>query len=94
MKKISITRKLEGSRVFLEKVETFFDFLSDSIENGRIGKKDTIELGFSREEKQQLFEFFGPPPIPMDREVNLNESIQEDYYISPFEVMQLLRKHR
>lgn len=94
MKKINMIREIPLNESFAMKVDQLFEFVSYAIEEDGVFKKNTLKLSFSREEKLKLFEFFQNTGFPYARQINLNESTREDFYVSPFEIMDLLRKHR
>lgn len=93
--KIILKKELELDKDFHPKVLSFFEQVSNYVQEDGVTKKDRIKLSFSREEKQALFEFFKVPPVQVEKGlVQLNENVgSEIHYPNPFELMDLLRIH-
>lgn len=95
MRRLIVNREMELTPGSALKMDEFFELIRNFIEQDSIRKKDIVQLSFSREEKLKLYKFLAPMGnFPMNRQVNLNESMDETPFVGPFQIMDLLRKHR
>lgn len=95
MRRLIVNREMELTPGSALKMDEFFELIRNFIEQDSVRKKDVAQLSFSREEKLKLYKFFSPVGVePKNRQVNLNESMDETPYVGPFQIMDLLRKHR
>lgn len=97
MKKIVLNRQMELTPAQAYQVEELFEMFLNFVEGEGVTKKDTCKLQVNREVKMKLFKYLSPVAPPLrEKVVSLNESTQDesDTFVSPFEIMNLLRVHR